>query len=83
MMKKQYQKPQFMIENFMLSENIASCSEQFGNNMDWLEAFNHFWGYIADGTGLTCNQTPPDGQDFDFNGQKLSYHTSSRNVFSS
>ena len=33
-MKKTYVKPEVMVENFVLSDYIASCDPSFGNNMN-------------------------------------------------
>ena len=40
-MKKCYEKPAVMIENFVLSENIASCDPSFSNNMDSIIAVSY------------------------------------------
>ena len=87
-MKKLYVKPQVAIEDFILSENIASCTEKInlttsqgcGNNANWAEEVNKSFGYFGDGTGLSCNSGLTEG--FSWNGS--CYHTSTGiKVFSS
>ena len=81
-MKNAYTKPEIAVENFMLSEYIASCDPSFGNNMDvsiedWINGFGLF---TSDGE---CSMIVPPGQDIDLGGIKICYHTSSNVVFSS
>lgn len=87
-MKKLYIKPQVAIENFILSENIASCAEKIsfttsagcGNNANWVEELNKSFGYFGDSTGLNCSSSLDSG--FSWNGS--CYHTSTgSSVFSS
>ena len=80
-MKKRYEKPAVMVENFMLSENIASCDPSFSNNMDSLiEDVKGFTGYFTNGYG--CESMAEPGIDYGLD-QKICYHTSSAVVFSS
>lgn len=80
-MKQQYEKPQLMMEDFRLSENIAACGGKFGNHIDWINSLNGFFGYFgSDLPELTCgNGEPPEG----FELGDLCYHTSANNVFAS
>lgn len=83
-MKKEYKKPIIMVENFLLSECIASCGEAFGNNMDvdgFIEQVKGFTGYFTLDDG--CTEIVVAGQDYTLLGQTLCYHTSSNVVFSS
>lgn len=83
-MKKVYVKPSVLIENFVLSENIASCSPEFSNNMnvnDLISEVKGFTGYFSDNS---CKQQAKPGVDYTTpNGLKLCYHTSTAVVFSS
>ena len=48
-MKKFYEKPVIMVENFTLSENIASCDPSFSNNMESvIEDVKGFTGYFTE-----------------------------------
>lgn len=82
-MKKVYEKPLVLIENFVLSENIASCSPSFSNNMnvsDLISEVQGFTGYFTEG----CAKQAEAGVDYVTpNGLKLCYHTSTQVVFSS
>ena len=47
-MKNLYEKPAVLVENFTLSENIASCDPSFSNNMDSIiEDVKGFTGYFT------------------------------------
>lgn len=84
-MKNLYEKPAVMVENFMLSENIASCDPSFSNNMnveDLIADVQGFTGYFTNEYG--CMYMADSNVDYMTpNGQKLCYHTSSAVVFSS
>lgn len=83
-MKKSYNKPTIMVENFMLSECIASCDPSFSNNMSIDNLINDikiFTGYFNETYG--CGNQVPSGEDIEFAGTSLCYHTSSSVVFSS
>lgn len=84
-MKKLYEKPAMMVENFALSENIASCDPSFSNNMnvnDLIADVQGFTGYFTSAT--SCTKLATEGVDYmSPSGQKLCYHTSSAVVFSS
>ena len=83
-MKKSYNKPTIMVENFMLSECIASCDPSFSNNMnidDLIKDVNEFTGYFNE--AYRCGTEVPSGVDIEFAGISLCYHTSSSVVFSS
>lgn len=81
-MKKAYVKPEIMVENFMLSEYIASCSPEFGNNLDVLiEDLKGFFGVFN--SSYDCSREPTPGVDMSLGGTSLCYHTSTNVVFSS
>lgn len=84
-MKRIYEKPVALIENFVLSENIASCDPSFSNNMNadnLISDVQGFTGYFTD--AQSCSKLAQAGVDYMTpNGQKLCYHTSSAVVFSS
>ena len=49
-MKKTYVKPEVMVENFVLSDYIASCDPSFGNNMNldnWINDIKGFFGLFT------------------------------------
>lgn len=82
-MKRKYKKPVIMVENFILSESIASCGDTFGNNMDvdeFLKDVEGFTGYFAENN---CRNAAEPDKDYTFEGITLCYHTSSNVVFSS
>lgn len=84
-MKKEYKKPMIMVENFLLSECIASCDPSFTNNMNvdnFIADITGFTGYFT-GTGEGCYREVEPGKDYEFNDIILCYHTSSNVVFSS
>lgn len=84
-MKKTYEKPAIMVENFMLSEYIASCDPSFSNNMNldnWLNDLKGSFGVFND--AYQCDREPTPGSDYDLGGgTKICYHTSTSVVFSS
>lgn len=84
-MKKIYVKPAIEIEDFLLSEYIASCDPSFSNNMDVddiMGAVQGFTGYFTQAMG--CRNIAQSGVDYiSPNGTKLCYHTNSAVVFSS
>lgn len=84
-MKKNYRKPTVLIENFVLSEDIASCDTSYANNMDvqnMLADVQGFTGYFN--SSLSCSKMAVEGQYTTTDGQQLCYHTSvGPNVFSS
>lgn len=84
-MKKIYEKPAIMVENFMLSEYIASCDQSFSNNMDldnWLNDLKGAFG-VFNGE-YQCQRKPTPGADYDLGGGvMICYHTATRVVFSS
>lgn len=84
-MKRIYEKPVVLVENFALSENIASCNPIFSNGMDideLISEVNGFTGYFTE--AQDCNKIPEVGFEYTTSsGQKLCYHTSSAVVFSS
>lgn len=91
-MKKTYQKPAIIIENFMLTEMIASCA--FSVN---IQTNNNCATNLEDDTlmaawkqlGLfnakdNCDDIVKEGTELDWAGAKLCYQTSQgKNVFSS
>ena len=80
-MKNLYEKPAVMIENFVLSENIASCDPSFSNNMDSIiEDVKGFTGYFT--SEYSCSNMAEPGIDYGID-QKICYHTSSAVIFSS
>lgn len=84
-MKKSYSKPVIMVENFMLSEYIASCDPKFSNNYDidnLMQDLKGFTGYFNDAYG--CSKKASSGQTYTLpDGTSLCYHTSASVVFSS
>lgn len=73
-MKKRYEKPQAEIEQFQLSERIASCDA----GSDYSDVLNEAWiqgfGYFTSGS---CNVEAPEGEDLPGVGDvKYCYHTS-------
>lgn len=89
-MKKPYQKPQLCVENFLLSEMIASCAyritvqttDNCATNIseDILMAGWKELGLFTTG----CQDVVQEGQDLIWSGTKLCYHTSQgTSVFSS
>lgn len=81
-MKKAYMKPKIAVENFMLSEYIASCDPSFGNNVDdVIQALKGFFGIFN--TEYSCMEMAQPGEEYPFGGQSICYHTSTRVVFSS
>lgn len=90
-MKKTYQKPEVCVENFLLSEMIASCdyritaqtSSNCATNVDEDTLMNGWkaLGLFSDGS---CTDQVGYGDELIWEGTKLCYHTSSStNVFSS
>lgn len=80
-MKKPYQKPLLIQENFLLSENIAACDTNATNNLNITVEVLQFAGYFAAGT---CGKALDESYEFEYNGNRLCYHTSNGvNVFSS
>ena len=83
-MKKTYVKPEVMVENFVLSDYIASCDPSFGNNMNldnWINDIKGFFGLFT--SDYACGITPDTGVDMDLGGISLCYHTSTNVIFSS
>ena len=83
-MKKVYAKPIIVIEDFLVSEYIASCDPSFTNNMDVdniIAAVQGFTGYFT--SNYDCRNMAEEGIDYEILGTKLCYHTSSAVVFSS
>ena len=77
-MKKFYEKPVIMVENFTLSENIASCDPSFSNNMESvIEDVKGFTGYFTE--QYSCSNMAVPGTDYGL--QKICYHTSSAVIF--
>ncbi len=75
-MKNLYEKPAVMIENFTLSENIASCDPSFSNNMESIiEDVKGFTGYFT-GQYSCSNMAGAWLIDYGID-QKICYHTSS------
>lgn len=83
-MKNLYEKPTVMVENFTLSENIASCDPSFSNNMadSIINDVKEFTGYFT-GDYNCANMVDPNIDYMTPSGQKLCYHTSSAVIFSS
>lgn len=80
-MKNLYEKPAVLVENFTLSENIASCDPSFSNNMDSIiEDVKGFTGYFT--SEYSCSNMAEPGIDYGID-QKICYHTSSAVIFSS
>ena len=78
-MKNLYEKPAVLVENFTLSENIASCDPSFSNNMDSIiEDVKGFTGYFT--SEYSCSNMAEPGIDYGID-QKICYHTSSAVIF--
>ena len=81
-MKKSYQKPEICIENFLLSEMIASCEYQLTMQTSGNCATNVSEDAIMSGwkeLGLFnagCTEEVSEGMDLVWPGTKLCYHTS-------
>ena len=82
-MKRSYQKPEICIENFLLSEMIASCEYRITMQTSGNCATNVSEDTILSGwkeLGLfddtSCMDLVPDGMGFEWAGTKLCYHTS-------
>lgn len=84
---KKYSKPQITIENFLLTENIASCGTAVfdtvnggcQNNFDVLDQLKDS-GVFTTG----CKFVAKDGEQWEYNNEKLCLHTSTgTSVFSS
>lgn len=92
-MKKTYQKPAIVIENFMLTEMIASCTYSVNIQTTSNCATNlgdstlmDAWKQLGLFNSGDCEDLVPEGQlpGQGWNGEKLCYHTSQgMNVFSS
>lgn len=92
-MKKTYQKPAIVIENFMLTEMIASCAYTVNSQTTSNCATNlgdstlmESWKALGLFNSGECVDPVPEGQlpGEGSNGDKLCYHTSQgMNVFSS
>lgn len=84
-MKRIYEKPVVLVENFALSENIASCDPNFSNGMDvdkLISDVNGFTGYFTD--VKVCDNIAKPGDDYTISNElKLCYHTNTAVVFSS
>lgn len=84
-MKKNYVKPELAVEDFLVSEYIASCDPSFSNNMDVdkiMDDVQGFTGYFL--SSYNCEHTAQEGFDYMTpSGAKLCYHTYSAVVFSS
>lgn len=69
-MRKTYQRPLAVIEEFMLTEAVASCSnavfrvtEGCANNGDWVEALKESFGIFS--TELGCTEVPTEGTEYE------------------
>ena len=84
-MKKSYIKPELAVEDFLVSEYIASCHPSFANNMDVdkiIADVQGFTGYFT--SKYNCANLAQEGFDYmTQNGAKLCYHTYSAVIFSS
>lgn len=94
-MKKIYTKPMVAIENFTLTERIASCDAAqvvfdtgsgCGNNIStdweiWVQIANQREGWFS--AGPVCKVIPDIGSSFGEDDLKLCYHTSNNSVFGS
>lgn len=73
-MKKVYKKPTVIIENFLVSEHIASCNMEAANNVNISIDDLRFAGYFTSEEG--CLKALAPGYEFEYNGTQLCYHTS-------
>lgn len=75
-MKKKYEKPVFVQENFLLSEHIAACTPGLMNNLD--VTLEDIWGFSNKyfNADIHCTTIVNDGDSFNFGGTLLCYHTS-------
>lgn len=87
-MKKVYTKPEIAVENFFLSERIASCAgttvtyvttASCANNADIVDELHRLLGIFADSSN--CSEIPESGVDIDFGGGlKVCLHQSTSNA---
>lgn len=82
-MKKTYQKPEIIFEDFSLSTNIAAGCEKQTNMPSVNQCGIYFGGYYVFAEGMTGCETWPITLDEDYNG--LCYHTPTEgnNLFTS
>lgn len=82
-MKKIYEKPMLVIENFMVSQHIAACSPSYANNIQFVQDDLRFAGYFT--TDEACGKALVSGSTIIYNGTQVCYHTSVDNatIFSS
>lgn len=82
-MKKNYQKPDIVFEDFSLSTNIAAGCEQKTNLPSSDECGVYMGGYYVFATGMTGCESWPVDLNKDFNG--VCYHVpyEDKNLFAS
>lgn len=73
-MKKIYEKPLLAIENFMVSQHIAACTEAYANNIEIVKKDLMFLGYFS--AEDNCGNTLLPGTIIQYDGVDLCYHTS-------
>lgn len=90
-MKKTYQKPAIVIENFMLTEMIASCAysvniqttSNCATNLEY-DTLMKAWKELDLFNAGDCKEPVQEGTELNWAGDKLCYQSSSgMNVFSS
>ena len=79
-MKREYTKPQVIVEDYCLSESVAQCESVFvntyNNNIDvdaaWAALTGPFFGLFSAGT---CNSDASTADESVFAGFGVCYHT--------